>query len=200
VPARRGDAPVVSSSLRQYIGDPALERGNRAPARHRSAPHRHQVKVSSATSSACPGSPPAGHPAVCTEEARCRAARDACLSVSSEPRRKLCTATYASCVDEHPCPPTLPRSRSALRTRNAPPRDMRRFGLPASGPKILPSCLNKAATGHVVNDPVEAGLVADLAQPGGNLTGISNLIGELNPKRLDRAAVRAGTLSKTLRF
>jgi hypothetical protein len=57
---RRGDAPVVSSSLRQYIGDPALERGNRAPARHRSAPHRHQAKVSatsSATSSGLSSSP-----------------------------------------------------------------------------------------------------------------------------------------------
>jgi hypothetical protein len=54
---RRGDAPVVSSSLRQYIGDPALERDNRAPARHRSAPHRHQAKVSSATSSGLSSSP-----------------------------------------------------------------------------------------------------------------------------------------------
>ena len=31
---RRGDAPVVSSSPRQYAGDPALERGNRAPGRN----------------------------------------------------------------------------------------------------------------------------------------------------------------------
>jgi ABC-type uncharacterized transport system substrate-binding protein len=33
-------------------------------------------------------------------------------------------------------------------------------------------------------DPVGMGLVASLARPGGNLTGFSNLIGELMPKRL----------------
>jgi putative ABC transport system substrate-binding protein len=34
-------------------------------------------------------------------------------------------------------------------------------------------------------DPVGDGLVASLARPGGNLTGISFLIGELNPKRFE---------------
>jgi putative ABC transport system substrate-binding protein len=34
-------------------------------------------------------------------------------------------------------------------------------------------------------NPVEQGLVASLARPGGNLTGISNLTGELMPKRLE---------------
>jgi putative ABC transport system substrate-binding protein len=34
-------------------------------------------------------------------------------------------------------------------------------------------------------DPVERGLVASLARPGGNLTGLSILVGELMPKRLE---------------
>jgi putative tryptophan/tyrosine transport system substrate-binding protein len=34
-------------------------------------------------------------------------------------------------------------------------------------------------------DPVEEGLVANLARPGGNLTGISILVAELGPKRLE---------------
>jgi putative ABC transport system substrate-binding protein len=34
-------------------------------------------------------------------------------------------------------------------------------------------------------DPVGDGLVASLARPGGNLTGVSFLVGELNPKRLE---------------
>jgi putative ABC transport system substrate-binding protein len=35
------------------------------------------------------------------------------------------------------------------------------------------------------NDPVDAGLVASLARPGGNLTGLSTLTPELNGKRLE---------------
>jgi putative tryptophan/tyrosine transport system substrate-binding protein len=34
-------------------------------------------------------------------------------------------------------------------------------------------------------DPVETGLVASFARPGGNLTGVTILTAELNPKRLD---------------
>jgi putative tryptophan/tyrosine transport system substrate-binding protein len=36
-----------------------------------------------------------------------------------------------------------------------------------------------------VADPVGIGLVASLARPGGNLTGFSNITGELTPKRLE---------------
>src|SRR5262245_39735246 len=36
-----------------------------------------------------------------------------------------------------------------------------------------------------VNDPIAAGLVASLAHPGGNITGISNLSPELSGKRLE---------------
>jgi putative ABC transport system substrate-binding protein len=36
-----------------------------------------------------------------------------------------------------------------------------------------------------VGDPVGVGLIASLARPGGNLTGFSNIAGELAPKQLD---------------
>ena len=39
--------------------------------------------------------------------------------------------------------------------------------------------------GRVGLDPVEAGLVESLARPGGNVTGITNLTGELGGKRLE---------------
>jgi len=35
------------------------------------------------------------------------------------------------------------------------------------------------------SDPVEAGLVASLARPAGNLTGVTTISTELNPKRLE---------------
>ena len=37
----------------------------------------------------------------------------------------------------------------------------------------------------VGTDPVEDGLVASLARPGGNLTGVTFMMTELNPKRLE---------------
>jgi putative ABC transport system substrate-binding protein len=49
----------------------------------------------------------------------------------------------------------------------------------------------KAATSTIpivfinVGDPVEAGLVASLTRPGGNITGMSNMLGQLTSKRLE---------------
>ena len=37
-----------------------------------------------------------------------------------------------------------------------------------------------------VNDPITLGFVANLAHPGGNITGLSNLSPELSGKRLER--------------
>jgi putative ABC transport system substrate-binding protein len=45
--------------------------------------------------------------------------------------------------------------------------------------KTIPIVFNAAA------DPVAAGLVSSLERPDGNLTGVSNLAGELGPKRLE---------------
>src|SRR6266404_6935670 len=56
---------------------------------------------------------------------------------------------------------------------------------------VQPSVAAKNATSTIpivfmgVSDPVGLGLVASLARPGGNVTGFSNIVSQLNPKRLE---------------
>lgn len=47
-----------------------------------------------------------------------------------------------------------------------------------------------------VGDPVGSGFVKSLAQPGGNITGLSNLTGELGPKHLEIMASLVPNLSR----
>jgi putative ABC transport system substrate-binding protein len=49
-----------------------------------------------------------------------------------------------------------------------------------------------------VNDPVEQGLVASLARPGGNTTGFSQMSAELDPKRLEFLHEIAPSLSRAV--
>ena len=64
----------------------------------------------------------------------------------------------------------------------------------AGGAGAVTAAKNASATTPIVmaqvNDPIMLGLVASLADPGGNITGISNLSPELSGKRLELIKVR----------
>ena len=47
-----------------------------------------------------------------------------------------------------------------------------------------------------VGNPVEAGLVASLARPGGNTTGVGNFVGDTSAKQLDLLAATISKLSR----
>jgi len=60
----------------------------------------------------------------------------------------------------------------------------------AGGPSWVRAAKNATKTIPIVmtgagGDPVEAGLIESLARPGGNVTGVTNLTGELGGKRLE---------------
>ena len=60
----------------------------------------------------------------------------------------------------------------------------------AGGTRIIRAAKNATKTIPIVMmgggyDPVEAGLIESLARPGGNVTGITNLVRELGGKRLE---------------
>jgi len=59
----------------------------------------------------------------------------------------------------------------------------------AGGGKVIQAAKNEKTIPIVMTgggaDPVEAGFVESLAHPGGNVTGITNLVGELGGKRLE---------------
>jgi putative tryptophan/tyrosine transport system substrate-binding protein len=67
----------------------------------------------------------------------------------------------------------------------------RRVDVIVAGPGIPSALAAKSATTTIPvvfqsgADPVETGLVANLAQPGGNMTGVTNLDAKLGPKQLE---------------
>ena len=62
--------------------------------------------------------------------------------------------------------------------------------LVTGGPPVIRAVKNATKTIPIVmtgagGDPIEAGLIESLARPGGNVTGVTNLTGELGSKRLE---------------
>ncbi|HWP87193.1 MAG TPA: ABC transporter substrate binding protein, partial [Burkholderiales bacterium] len=47
-----------------------------------------------------------------------------------------------------------------------------------------------------IGDPVGSGLVTTLARPGGNITGLSNLVADMNSKRLEMLLAMVPKLSR----
>jgi putative ABC transport system substrate-binding protein len=70
----------------------------------------------------------------------------------------------------------------------------------AAGPPLIIAAQKATATIPIVIitpiDPVDAGFVKSLARPGGNITGISNLSGEVSPKHLEMLLTIAPRLSR----
>jgi putative ABC transport system substrate-binding protein len=70
----------------------------------------------------------------------------------------------------------------------------------AAGPPAIVAAQKATTTIPIVIvtsiDPVDAGLVKSLARPGGNITGISNLSGEVSPKHLELLLTMVPKLSR----
>ena len=70
----------------------------------------------------------------------------------------------------------------------------------AAGPPAIIAAQKATTTIPIVIvtsiDPVDAGLVKSLARPGGNITGISNLSGEVSPKHLELVRTMVPKLSR----
>jgi putative ABC transport system substrate-binding protein len=70
----------------------------------------------------------------------------------------------------------------------------------AAGPPVIIAAQKATTTIPIVIvtsiDPVDAGFVKSLARPGGNITGSSNLSGEVSPKHLEMLLTMAPKLSR----
>lgn len=70
----------------------------------------------------------------------------------------------------------------------------------ALGPPAVEAARRATTTIPIVivvsNDPVDAGFVKSLARPGGNITGLSNLAGDISPKHLELLKATAPQLAR----